>query len=112
MRRAGPIMNWMQREQPRPANVFLGALSDSRSEPPGLWLFGALPAGAAGHTVTGADGALGRLLAENIQTLGLDTLTGGRRAFVGVDRETLLEGLPASLSTRPDRCRSAGHGGG
>ena len=94
-------MNWMQREQPRPANVFLARypiLDRNRR------VFGysvRFRPVQPGHTVTGADGALGRLLAENIQTLGLDTLTGGRRAFVRVDRETLLEGLPASLS--PDR---------
>jgi EAL and modified HD-GYP domain-containing signal transduction protein len=46
-------------------------------------------------------GQAGQLLAETLHGGGLETLTAGRRAFVEVDRGTLLEGVAASLP--PDR---------
>jgi c-di-GMP-related signal transduction protein len=94
-------MSWNLRDQPRAANVFMARqpILDRNRRVFGYSL--KFRPTQPGHVVTGNDGALGRLLAESVQGLGLDTLTGGRRAFLQVDRQTILEGLPASLS--PDR---------
>jgi EAL and modified HD-GYP domain-containing signal transduction protein len=46
-------------------------------------------------------GQAGQLLVDTLQGGGLETLTAGRRAFVEVDRGTLLEGVAAALP--PDR---------
>ena len=44
------------------------------------------------------DRAAARVLSDSVLTLGLETLTGGRRAFVNVTRQMLLEELPTLLS--------------
>jgi EAL and modified HD-GYP domain-containing signal transduction protein len=90
-------MNWNLREQPRQANAFVARspiLDRNRR------IFGYSLRVRATQPVSapsGTEGLLGRLLAESVQTVGLDTLVGGRRAFMQVDRETLLNGLPPTL---------------
>lgn len=94
-------MNWNPSNQPRLANVFVARhpILDRNRRVFGYSL--RFRPTQPGQAATGADGGLGRLMAETIQGLGLDTLTGGRRAFIPVDRPTLLEGIPPSFS--PDR---------
>ena len=43
------------------------------------------------------DAAAGRAMIDHLLGIGFDTLTGGRRAFVRLDRAALLDGVPAAL---------------
>jgi c-di-GMP-related signal transduction protein len=53
------------------------------------------------HVVEGPLAALdrtsARVISDAVLTIGLDTLTDGRKAFVGVSRRVLLDGIPAVL---------------
>jgi EAL and modified HD-GYP domain-containing signal transduction protein len=55
---------------------------------------------ASQHADPGAgalDYTVARVISDALLSIGLDTLTDGRRAFVGVSRRLLLEGIPSVL---------------
>ncbi len=52
-----------------------------------------------GWNEASSQSASARLLTDAITAIGLDVLTDGKRAFIRIDRATLLSGIPATLPT-------------
>ena len=89
-------MTWTVREQPGLGHVFLARqpIQDRNRRVFGYALHCRPMYWSA---LQGDDTGAGRAMADHLLGIGLDTLTGGRRAFIQVDRPALLDGVAAAL---------------